>query len=343
MNSFRFNRRPLPGSARFRQAMSHVTPRHVKNLSIITSVGMFIVVVLGTLVTTTGSAHGCGNSWPLCKGKFIPSFAFTTAIEFSHRAVTGLETILVMLMTFGVLWFWRSRREVRFLAPVMVIFLLLQAALGALAVMYPESPEILAAHFGISLISFASIVVTTLLIHEFDSTDALRDRQIAVGFRRLVFGITAYSYVVVYLGAYVRHKGAELACTDWPLCQSSLFPNLDAGRGYVMAHRIGALLLALGITWMFLWARRIRSLRPDLYTASLWALGLVIAQALEGGIVVYSKIAGYSTLAHAGLVALLFSALCYLCFKVLPRPATVRTATPESIATTKYAQTSVKS
>ena len=35
---------------------------------------------LGTLVTTTGSGHGCGDSWPLCRGQFIPEFAISTAI-----------------------------------------------------------------------------------------------------------------------------------------------------------------------------------------------------------------------------------------------------------------------
>ena len=36
-----------------------------------------------------------GRSWPLCNGRFIHEQATATLIEFSHRAVTGVEGILV--------------------------------------------------------------------------------------------------------------------------------------------------------------------------------------------------------------------------------------------------------
>src|SRR2546430_15137729 len=60
--------------------------------------GMFLVLVMGVTVTTTGSAEGCGRDWPLCHGRFVPDFAVATAIEFSHRAVTGVEGILIVAL-----------------------------------------------------------------------------------------------------------------------------------------------------------------------------------------------------------------------------------------------------
>jgi cytochrome c oxidase assembly protein subunit 15 len=298
----------------------------VRQLSVVTTVGMFLVLVMGTLVTNSGSARGCGNSWPLCNGQFIPQFALSTAIEFSHRAVTGVESLLVFALTAGVLWLWRARREIRLLAPLMVIFLLAQAALGALAVMYPETPEVLALHFGVSLISFASILLTALFIHELGQWDRLRDRALPRGFRRLAFALIAYSYVVVYLGAYVRHTNSQLACVDWPLCNGKLFPGFIGGMGIMFSHRLAALFLTGGIVWLFLWARRMRQARPDLYWGALAALVCVILQALEGAFIVYSRMDIFSSLAHGGIVALLFGSLCYLCLHVLPRPAAARRA-----------------
>ena len=73
--------------------------RFVRILSVITTLGMFLVLVMGVTVTTTNSGRGCGGSWPLCNGQFIPEFAVSTFIEFSHRAVTGVETILVLALT----------------------------------------------------------------------------------------------------------------------------------------------------------------------------------------------------------------------------------------------------
>jgi cytochrome c oxidase assembly protein subunit 15 len=301
-------------------------PRLVRRLSTITAVGMFLVLVMGTLVTNSGSAQGCGQSWPLCNGQFIPQFAVTTAIEFSHRAVTGIESLLVFALTAGVLWLWRGRREIRWLAPLMVIFLLAQAALGALAVLYPTAPEVLALHFGVSLISFASILLTALFIHELGRWDRLRDRPIPRGFRRLTFAVLAYTYVVVYLGAYVRHTNSQLACTDWPLCNGKLFPGFIGGMGIMFTHRLAALFLTGGIVWLFLWARRMRGPRPDLYWGALAALVCVILQALEGAFIIFSRMDIFSTLAHGAIVALLFGSLCYLGLHVLPRPYAARRA-----------------
>src|SRR5436305_12211651 len=110
----------------------------VKWLAVTTVVGMFLVLVMGATVTNTGSAEGCGRSWPLCNGRFIPEFALSTAIEFSHRAVTGIEGFLVLGTAVGAWAFWRDRREVRVLVPLMLVTLGGQAGMGAWAVMAPQ-------------------------------------------------------------------------------------------------------------------------------------------------------------------------------------------------------------
>jgi len=276
-------------------------------------------------VTTTNSGRGCGGSWPLCNGQFIPEFAVSTFIEFSHRAVTGIETILVLALTAGVLYYWRRRREIQILAPMMVIFLFLQAALGALAVVFdPTPPEVLAAHFGVSLLSFVSILLVAIFLFEENSADRLRDRHVPVGFRNLVFALAVYTYIVVYTGAYVRHRGVELACKTWPLCNGQIVPNLTGEEGIVFLHRFASLLLAAGAVWLFLWARRLRAGRPDLYWGSVAVLVGVILQALEGATVVWSRLNLFSLLAHGGLIALLFGALGYLVIHALPRQRDVR-------------------
>jgi cytochrome c oxidase assembly protein subunit 15 len=47
--------------------------RAAKWFAVAATVGMFIVLIMGTTVTNTGSSEGCGRSWPLCHGKFIPA------------------------------------------------------------------------------------------------------------------------------------------------------------------------------------------------------------------------------------------------------------------------------
>src|SRR5205809_7530419 len=99
----------------------------MRGLAAVAALGMFVVLVMGAAVTNTGSAEGCGRSWPLCNGQFIPEFTVATAIEYSHRAVTGLESILVLALSAAMLALWRNQREVQVLAPLMLGTLLLQA------------------------------------------------------------------------------------------------------------------------------------------------------------------------------------------------------------------------
>lgn len=300
----------------------------IKRLSVVAAVGMFVVLVMGDVVTNTGSANGCGHSWPLCKGKLIPEFAVSTAIEYSHRSVTGIESLLILALAVGALIYWRQRREIQILVPVMVAFLLIQAVLGGLAVMYPESPEVLALHFGISLIAFASVLLVSVALYEADGADALRDRPLRRGFGWAVWGLIAFTYVVVYVGAYVRHKNVGLACSDWPLCQGAIVPPLagatGVARAIVLLHRFGAFVLVVWTVALAWWARRLRRGRPDLYRGSLYAVAFILLQALAGAYLVFSRLNLFSLLAHGAVVALYFGALSYLCLHVLARPAAFR-------------------
>jgi heme A synthase len=64
------------------------------------------------------------------------------------------------------------------------------------------------------------------------------------------------------------------------------------------------------------WARRI-DFAPGVATA---AAGLVILQALSGATVTLTRLGLFSTLLHAGLMAVLFASVAYLGELVLRRP-----------------------
>src|SRR5207253_2728182 len=138
----------------------------VKRLALATALGMFLVLVMGAAVTNTGSAEGCGRSWPLCNGQFVPEFTVATAIEYSHRAVTGVESLLVVALTLAMLSLRRRHTEVVVLALLMFGTLLLQAGLGAGAVLWPQSALMLATHFGVSLVAFASTFLSAAVVFE---------------------------------------------------------------------------------------------------------------------------------------------------------------------------------
>lgn len=304
------------------------TPTLVRWLAIVATVTMYLLYATGTLVTTTGSGQGCGASWPLCRGQFIPEFAFSTAIEFTHRVTSALVTPLILATAVGVWWRWRSRLELRILVPVMLVTLFAEAGLGAALVLARQSAVLLAVHFGSSLILVASVLLIAVIASELSARDALRDRLVPKGFRILAFALAGYTYVVGYLGAYMRLRGAELGCRDWPLCNGTLVPGFTGFAGIAFTHRVAALVLIGGTLWLFVWAYRMRAARPDFYRGSVIALGLVLLQALIGALVVFTRVAQYSQLLHSGVVALLFGTLAYICLHTLPRPTGAKSREP---------------
>jgi cytochrome c oxidase assembly protein subunit 15 len=277
---------------------------------------MLIVLLMGARVTATGSGDGCGNDWPLCHGSWLPADTFESVTEYSHRIVTGAEGFLV-LATSVMAWTLRKRYpEVKVLMPAMAGTLVLQSLMGAAAVKWPTSDEVMATHFGISLICLASAALLARVLSErrHDHTDRSSSRAsqpaAPVSFRWMAVVAAVASIVVAYSGAYVRHTGAELACTSWPTCNGQLVPEFDGLHGIQTMHRIGALVISVILIGLVVLAYRIRTLRPDLFTLASMAMALVIAQALIGAVVVSSGLQLMATLAHAGVMALLFVVLC---------------------------------
>lgn len=298
--------------------------RAAKWFAVAATVGMFIVLLMGATVTNTGSSEGCGRSWPLCHGQFIPEYAFETLVEFSHRFVTGVEGFLILGLVITAFPLRRRYPELKLLLALVVFTLFLQSGMGAWAVLYPQTPPVLATHFGISLVCFASVFLVMRVLWEEEAISDAATHAVPTGYRWLAWGTLLWTIVVAYIGALMRHSGAELACSTWPLCNGAVIPDFSSpGIAVAWGHRLVAL-VALGLVlWLALWARQFREARPDLYRTNVWALLFIVAQALAGGFVIVSRLSLASTLLHAALMALLFAALADAARRTLPqhRPA----------------------
>jgi cytochrome c oxidase assembly protein subunit 15 len=105
---------------------------------------------------------------------------------------------------------------------------------------------------------------------------------------------------LVIAGALVTSNDAALSVPDWPFSWGRLVPPWEGGIRYEFAHRAAALLVAI--------LTAILALR--LRTRLAWsALGLVLAQALLGGVVVRFLTPAWATIAHACLAQLFFGAV----------------------------------
>lgn len=286
----------------------------LKILGVLTTLVMLMVLLGGALVTKTDSGQGCGQSFPLCHGQIIPDqLEIETIIELSHRVVSAGAGFLVLALS---IWSWRAMghiRETNFLAILAFFFLMLQALLGAGAVVWGHSDIILAAHFGISLISFAAVLLLTLLIFEvdkkFDAYKLVIDKRI----RRHTYGLMIYIFAVVYSGAFVRHTEASLACPDWPFCVNSAPGDLSLNsiQWIQMGHRMAAAFIFIWIIYVAIIAIKNYKHQKVVYYGWIIALVLVTGQVITGAFVVVTKMNLLIALSHALIISLLFGLLSY--------------------------------
>ncbi|CAH2716472.1 Heme A synthase [Neobacillus rhizosphaerae] len=287
--------------------------RSLKWLAVATTIGMVLVLIGGALVTKTGSGMGCGRSWPLCNGKFLPlEITPELIIELAHRLVSGIVGILVLLLS---IWSWKAIghiRETKFLSFLSFFFLLLQGLIGAAAVKWGQSGFVLALHFGISLISFSAVLLLTLLIFEIDKKFEAEKLYIdkRMGFH--IIGVSIYSYLVIYTGALVRHMKASLVCRDWPLCLNDApsLPN-NMYEWVQMGHRAAAGIIFIWIAYILVLAIRHYKDQKVLYWGWIISFILVSLQVIAGALIIFSKLNLYIALLHAFFITCLFGVLSY--------------------------------
>ncbi|GGE10905.1 heme A synthase [Marinithermofilum abyssi] len=290
----------------------------LKGVSVLATLGTFIILLMGALVTKTGSGEGCGNTWPFCNGEVFPTYhTLASMIEYSHRIVSGLVGLIVVILS---VWAWRAYREnkaVKFFAFNSVFFIVLQGLLGAAAVVWGQSDAVLALHFGFSLVSFASVALLAVLVFRLDRDPGASQSKPAVsrGVRTGIWGLTVFTYLVVYTGAYVRHTGSSLGCASWPLCDGVWLPDFTTQPGVQMLHRWFAAAMTVFVVWLYIAVRKYYPHRADLRRGAFHSLWLTAAQVLTGGLIVLTKLELMIALLHTTLISAFFAALCYLCMQ----------------------------
>lgn len=95
------------------------------------------VIMFGAWVRVTGSGAGCGRSWPTCHGTAIPRpEAVETIIEFTHRLTSGVSLLLVLILLWLAIRWFPKKHLARKWAKLSVLFMILEALLGAGLVLF---------------------------------------------------------------------------------------------------------------------------------------------------------------------------------------------------------------
>lgn len=128
-----------------------------------------LVIIWGAFVRASNSGDGCGDHWPLCGKHLIPSIQhIATLIEFLHRISTGVATAFLIIMIIWAFLAFPPKHPARLGASLAFLFTFLEAALGAVLVLFnlvDKNTSVarviaMSAHQGNTLLLLASLALT---------------------------------------------------------------------------------------------------------------------------------------------------------------------------------------
>lgn len=307
----------------------------------------FVVIVLGAYVRLSDAGLGCPD-WPGCYGKLlgVPSSDvevhqantnFDRAVEIGkawkemvHRYFAGTLGILIFIISLYLIRKDDDGNRHIFSGIVLTSLLIFQALLGMWTVTLQLKPLIVMGHLLGGFALFNLIAWQWLRTKTFNIQLYVKDKSSL----SLLAVLTIFIAVCqIALGGWVSSNYAALACTDFPLCQQSLWPDMDFKNGFILwrglgvdyefgildhparvaihyTHRIGALVAAGIIIYyaMQLMSRSDTASRT-LNTIGVVILGLLIAQICLGISNVYFKLPLLVAVAHNGVALLLLFSL----------------------------------
>jgi protoheme IX farnesyltransferase len=290
-----------------------------QKLALTTIVAVYVMIVIGVIVRSTGSGLGCGD-WPLCRGAIIPALDGPNAwdradwIESIHRWWGVLVGFLVLGLAVQS---WRLHRATRSIVVAAVVAVLLtgfQAWLGKWTVESGNSGESVTAHLAVSmLILAATIFVFVRSRYPIVLPGGATSQRVTL----IVAFATASIYVLMLFGSNVTVNAASLVFPDWPLFDGQLLPtwhaNADAAQLQMhhFAHRIVAAIVGLIMLWVTIvtWhaARDAvddegRSVAANrLFSLVGTAAALYVVQVIVGAFQIWTTLAAWAVSAHLAL------------------------------------------
>jgi cytochrome c oxidase assembly protein subunit 15 len=277
--------------------------RALHRFAIVCATATFILIFVGGLVTSTGSALAVPD-WPLAYGRLVPKLVGGVRFEYGHRVVAGVVVMLTIILSFWTALVER-RSWVRKTAFAAAAIIVVQAILGGITVLYLLPLPVAVAHAGTAQALVCVMVAMALFTNpEFGTGTPLDDDAGRPRLATLAMITTAVIYAQILIGAVMRHLGAGLAIPDFPSSFGHLTPPfISLAIDVNFAHRCGAVAVSMLVLWtVTLIFRRYRH-RPELTRPALLLIVLLLTQVTLGALTIWSGRAVLPTTTHVAIGA----------------------------------------
>jgi heme A synthase len=308
-----------------------------RRLAVWTAVITYLLIIWGGIVRVTGSGNGCGTSdqWPLCHGSLLPAWQLNTLIEFTHRWLASICTILVIVLTVAT-WVWhRHQRKILVGTSVAAGLFVVQIALGAITVETNLPGGVVMLHLANALLLFAvliyvAVVATTVgTARQSPGLGAAANAALKVP---VVIAVVA-TYVVALSGAFLVATNSTGGCSSWPLCGSGFSIPTTQSATINVAHRVIAGVVVLMLGGLMAMIRKRRHGDRVVSIAVMAVNVLLVLQVAAGALdAIFNLPAGLSAL-HIALASLLWGAVvavALLALQVVGEKSAAQAAIPPS-------------
>jgi len=126
------------------------------------------------------------------------------------------------------------------------------------------------------------------------------------------------TFALIFVGGLVTSTGSALAVPDWPLAYGRLIPKLVGGVRFEYGHRVAAGLVVILTLILAVWIWRAEP-RGWVRKIALAAFGLIIVQAVLGGITVLLLLPLPIAVAHAATAQAFFCLMVAIAVFTNPR------------------------
>jgi heme A synthase len=297
----------------------------MRRLVLATAIATFVLIIVGGVVRVSDSGLGCGpagsgfHGWPFCNGDVVPGMDLNSVVEYTHRALAGVVSIMIVSI---VVLAWRRHREYLVPAVALLALILAQAALGGATVEDNLEEAYVAAHLGLAMLLLGGLLYLYRNVSGATLTDG------GPGMRVLAVAASAAVLCTIVAGGYMAGTqnygradyqlgdGAHHACgKEFPTCNGEFMPFGKARLVDIhLTHRAFMYLAVLLVTSLVVVA-----LRRGVLTRYAWGLlGLLALQVLVGALNVWLDEYELMILLHLALGTLLWATTLGLALQLAP-------------------------
>jgi cytochrome c oxidase assembly protein subunit 15 len=224
-----------------------ISPQRFTQLAWFTLGLLMVVVITGAGVRLTRSGLGCPD-WPKCHGGTLPPANINSIIEYGNRVLSGLVSVVGIGVWIASFRRRPRRRDLTLISAFFPLFLIVEAALGALTVKHDLDPGYVMAHFGVGMLV---LIASVALVWRCRSDEPREPAKLPRPLWAMLWTLLPLGAVVIFAGTVATAAGPHAGGQKNQPVNRLDFKGDETLRWAVHAH--GHIAAALGVIALASW------------------------------------------------------------------------------------------